>query len=287
MGARDTLNYLVTNRIPRRALTRFMARFSRIEQSFVRDVSLAVWRACSDLDLSDAKETRFRSVHDCFTRELAPGARAIDPDPAVVTSPCDAIVGACGPIEDATLLQAKHERYPLAELLQSDALAATVHSGCYATLRLTPAMYHRFHAPYDCRVRRITYVAGDLWNVNPPTLARVPQVFCRNERAIVETTLDGAGQRLLLVPVAAILVASIRFRFVDVRLHLRYAGPNPVECDAALRKGEEMGWFEHGSTIIVLAPAGFSLARGVAPGTRIRVGAPLLRLPEPDATVRS
>jgi phosphatidylserine decarboxylase len=107
----------------------------------------------------------------------------------------------------------------------------------------------------------------------------VPRVFCRNERAIVETTLEGAGQPLLLVPVAAILVASIRFRFVDVRLHLRYAGPNPVQCDAVLTKGEEMGGFEHGSTIIVLAPAGFSLAPGVAPGARIRVGAPLLRLP--------
>jgi phosphatidylserine decarboxylase len=79
------------------------------------------------------------------------------------------------------------------------------------------------------------------------------------------------------VPVAAVLVASIRLHFVDVRLHLRYRGPNVILCDAPLGKGDEMGWFEHGSTILVFAPAGFRLL--VSEGTRIRAGEPLMRLP--------
>ena len=86
-----------------------------------------------------------------------------------------------------------------------------------------------------------------------------------------------SGALLTLVPVAAILVASIRLRFLDVLLHLRYRGPNVIPCDAVLRRGEEMGWFEHGSTIIVLAPPGLGLAEGVFEGARIRMGQALLQ----------
>jgi phosphatidylserine decarboxylase len=81
-----------------------------------------------------------------------------------------------------------------------------------------------------------------------------------------------------LVPVAAILVASMRLRFLDVLLHLRYRGPNVIPCDAALRRGQEMGWFEHGSTIIVFAPRGAAMSDGVADGGRIRMGQALMRI---------
>jgi phosphatidylserine decarboxylase len=84
---------------------------------------------------------------------------------------------------------------------------------------------------------------------------------------------------VLLVPVAAVLVASIRLHFLDVLLHLRYRGPNRMECDTSFRKGDEMGWFQHGSTIIVLAPKGFSMCEGIAEGTGIRVGQRLMQLP--------
>jgi phosphatidylserine decarboxylase len=275
----DSLTFLLTNRIPRRLLTHAFGAFSRVEQRWVRDVSIAIWRKFADLDLSDAKSTDFRSLHDCFTRELLPGARRIDLDPAVVTSPCDAIVGACGAIEDGVVFQAKDEPYRLSELLQSDALAERHRGGTFVTLRLTASMYHRFHAPYPCVVRRVTYIAGDVFNVNPPALARIRHLFCRNERAVIETTLAGVSMPLTLVPVAAVLVASIRLTFVDVRLHLRYRGPNVIECDVALDKGEEMGWFEHGSTVLVFAPAGFTLVPGIAAGARIRMGEPLLALP--------
>jgi phosphatidylserine decarboxylase len=82
-----------------------------------------------------------------------------------------------------------------------------------------------------------------------------------------------------LVPVAAILVASIRLHFLDVLLNLKHRGPNVFACDASFRKGEELGWFQHGSTIIVVAPEGFSLCAHIREGARIRVGEPLMRLP--------
>ena len=90
----EDLNFLLTNRIPRAALTRFMGWFSKIENPHVRDASIACWRLFSDLDLSEAKKTEFKSLHDCFTRELRPGLRPADPDPAVVVSPSDGIIGA-------------------------------------------------------------------------------------------------------------------------------------------------------------------------------------------------
>ena len=87
VAQQEDINFLLTNRIPRRLATRFMGWFSQIEQPLVRDASIAVWRLFADLDLSDAEATRFRSLHDCFIRRLKPDARPIDPDPAVLVSP--------------------------------------------------------------------------------------------------------------------------------------------------------------------------------------------------------
>ncbi len=274
----EDLNFLLTNRIPRRLATRFLGWFSRIEQPLVRRFSIGVWRLFADVDLSDARRTSFRSLHDCFIRELAPGARPIDPDPAVLVSPCDGIVGASGRIDGTTLIQAKGFPYTLEELLVDPALADRYRYGRYVTLRLTAGMYHRFHAPHDCRVERVTHVPGDAWNVNPVALRRVPRLYCKNERAIVGTRLAATGHLVTLVPVAAVLVAGIRLHCVDVLRQPGHRAPSTLPCDAPLRKGEEMGWFEHGSTIIVLAPYGFELCEPVRERSVIRMGQPLLRL---------
>ena len=140
-------------------------------------------------------------------------------------------------------------------------------------------MYHRFHAPHDCRVDQVTDISGDTWNVNPIALRRVERLFCKNERALLRTRLSATGHIVTLVPVAAVLVASIRLHFIDVVLGLKHRGTNVIACDAAFRKGEEIGWFQHGSTIIVFAPDGFSLHEDVRENTTIRVGQPLMRLP--------
>ncbi|HEV8691450.1 MAG TPA: archaetidylserine decarboxylase [Ideonella sp.] len=279
----EDLNFLLTNRVPRIALTRFMGWFSQIRSPLLARLSIAVWRLFTDLDLSEAKEQRFASLHDCFTRELKPGARPVDPDPAVLASPCDAIVGACGPVAGTTVFQAKGFPYELGELFGPSQDTTPFHDGQYVTLRLTSAMYHRFHAPADAELRHVTYLSGDTWNVNPIALQRVERLFCRNERAVLNLRLDQGGHPLAIVPVAAILVASLRLHAVNLLLHLRYRGPNEIGCRAAVAKGEELGWFQHGSTIIVFAPKGFTLAEGIAPGTRIRAGQPLMRAPTPPS----
>lgn len=275
----EDINFLLTNRIPRQLATRFLGWFSQIEQPLVRDLSIATWKLFADLDLSDARKKEFRSLHDCFTRQLQEGARPINADPAVLCSPSDGIVGACGRIEGIELIQAKGFPYTLPELLGGPDKVDYYRDGSYVTLRLTSSMYHRFHAPAACTVHEVNYLSGDTWNVNPIALKRVEKLFCKNERALIETTLSEGGQRILLVPVAAILVASIRLHFIDVLLHLRYRGPQRIACQASFRKGEEMGWFQHGSTIIVFAPPGFMLCDGIAEGRTIRMGEALLRRP--------
>jgi phosphatidylserine decarboxylase len=280
LGQREGVNFVLTNRIPRGLATRFMGWFSRIEQPLVRELSLAAFRFfADDLELHEARKRRFTSLHDCFVRELKDGARPVEADPRVVVSPCDGIVGAHGRIRDGELFQAKDFPYTLEELLREPELVRALADGVFVTLRLKANMYHRFHAPHDARVERVTYISGDVWNVNPIALRRVPRLFCRNERAVIVTRLSAGGHLVALVPVAAVLVASIRLRFVDVRLHLRYRGPNRIACGVDVRKGDELGWFEHGSTILVFAPAGVELHPALREDTLIRMGQPLLRLP--------
>jgi len=274
----EDINFLLTNRIPRRLVTRFVGWLSRIEQPLVRDLSLAVWQLFSDLDLSEAKKSSFTSLHDCFVRELKDGARPVDPDPAVLTSPCDAIVGACGRIDGTQLLQIKGLAYTLEDLLLDPVMVERYRNGCYVTLRLTASMYHRFHSPHDGRVERVTYIVGDTWNVNPIALKRVEKLFCRNERAVLRMRLAD-GHVIALVPVAAILVAGIRLNFLENLRDLDHRVPKTTRCDTPFVKGAEMGWFEHGSTIIVFAPGGFTLCEPVQEGARIRMGEPLMRLP--------
>ena len=276
----EDLNFLLTNRLPRRVLTQFMGWFSRLQHPLIRIPSLWLFRLfADDLELAEAKKRSFLSLHDCFIRELKATARPIDPSPRTVVSPCDAVVGASGQVKEEELFQAKGFPYRLPDLLHDPELVRRYANGRYVTLRLKASMYHRFHAPYDCRVDRLTYISGDTWNVNPIALQRVASLYTKNERAIIETTLE-TGHRLTLVPIAAVLVASMRFTFVDATFHLKYKGPNVIPCGTRLNKGQEMGWFEHGSTIIVFAPEGFESTSNIREGARLRYGEPLFSLPD-------
>jgi phosphatidylserine decarboxylase len=278
LSQQEDLNFLLTNRIPRAALTRFVGWFSKIEHPLIRDLSIACWRLFSDLDLSEARKTSFTSLHDCFTRELRPGLRPPDPDPQVVVSPSDGIIGAFGAIADTELFQIKGAPYSLLDLLGDPALVAAHRNGRFITLRLTSSMYHRFHAPHDCRIEQVTFISGDTWNVNPIALKRIEKLFCKNERAVIRTRLQ-SGEPLTLVPVAAILVASIRLHFLDIVLNAASRGPTVFPCDTSVRKGDELGWFEHGSTIIVLTPDHFEFCGNVVESARIFAGQPLMRKP--------
>jgi phosphatidylserine decarboxylase len=274
----EDLNFLITNRIPRRLVTQIAGRLSTIDNPAFARLAIWVWqRFAGDLGLDEAKATQFRSVRDCFTRQLKDGARPIDRDPAVLVSPCDAIVGAHGRVRDGELIQAKGLSYPLDELVVDPALAARYRYGHYVTLRLKSSMYHRFHAPCDARVQRVTYVSGDTWNVNPIAIARVERLFCKNERAVVDLDTGVAGEALTLVTVASILVASMKIHAVERVLDLRHRGRTAMTVDAPVGKGDELGYFQSGSTIIVLARGALAFDTQIRSGDTIRMGTPLFR----------
>jgi phosphatidylserine decarboxylase len=279
----EQLNFLLTNRVPRRLLTQWMGWFSQIESPLLTKLSIKLWKLfADDLDLSESKETEFKSLRDCFIRELKPGVRTIDERENIVASPCDAIIGACGQIQGTQVFQAKAYPYELSDLIPDRLLQEKYRDGTFVTLRLKSSMYHRFHAPLDCEVKKVNYISGDTWNVNPIALERIEKLFCKNERAVLELHLNQQTGSITLVPVAAILVASMKFHCINETLDLKYKGPNIITCDAKYQKGDEMGYFQHGSTIIVFASKAFKLCEGLSTGDRISMGQALLVSSEPS-----
>jgi phosphatidylserine decarboxylase len=275
LGAQEDLNFLLTNRIPRLALTHFMGWFSQIKNPWVCRASIYIWRLFTDIDLSEARQHQFSSLHEFFIRELKDGARPVDMRENILTSPCDGILGSCGEVKAGQVFQAKGFPYELQDLFGEAAAASPWLDGVYATIRITSAMYHRFHAPHDGRLHRVEYFSGDTWNVNPIALKRVEKLFCKNERAVLNFKLED-GTPLVMVPVAAILVASLRLHAVNLMFHVDYEGPNEIPCAVQTYKGQELGWFQHGSTILVFVPPGYKLAEGIATGERIKMGQALM-----------
>ncbi len=274
----EDLNFLLTNRIPRRAATLAMGWLSRVESRRLTRLAIAAWQAFGgDLRLNEARTRDFNNLRACFTRELRAGARPIDPDPTTLVSPCDAVVGAFGRLDGTRALQIKGSSYGLIDLLGDASLVERHRGGLFVTLRLRSCMYHRFHAPCDARLRRVLYISGDTWTVNPIALRRVERLFCRNERAVLEFELQDPDSALTLVPVAAILVASIRLHALAGPLHLRYRGPNELACGVDYTRGAELGYFENGSTIVAFVAGPYDFAAGLTEGATIRVGQPLLR----------
>jgi phosphatidylserine decarboxylase len=275
----EDLNFLLTNRIPRRYATLFMGFWSGIESRALTRLSIAVWQLfADDLALHEAKRRDFRSLQECFTRELREGVRPVDEDPAVVVSPCDAVVGAYGLVTHGRVFQAKGFPYTARDLFGSDELAERHEGSLFVTLRLKSNMYHRFHAPMDARLERVRYLSGDTWNVNPITLRRVERLFCKNERAVLELFPAHPDASLTMVCVASILVASMEIHGAGRVLDLRYDGPRNIDCKGkSVHKGEELGLFRSGSTIVLFVKGPYELARGTNDGCTIRMGEPLLR----------
>lgn len=269
----EDINFLLTNRIPRRYATLFMGWFSKIEVPPIKTLSLFMWKLfSSELDLSEAKKKNFKSLHDCFIRELKNNARKVNHDQNIIISPCDAIIGAHGYINDGQLFQAKGFPYSLKDLLIDEDLIDKYRNGLFVTLRLKSTMYHRFHSPYEGKISKINYISGDTWNVNPIALKRIEKLYCKNERAVVDIEIEKLNTSITLVPVAAILVASMRFNFLTQDLDLKYKGPNTIPCDISIKKGEELGYFQHGSTIIIFATKKLSIFKDIKAGNEIKMG---------------
>jgi phosphatidylserine decarboxylase len=282
---RDELLFLLTNRVPRNSLSRAMGWLSRIESPLLARGALAVWRLFDgDFRLEEAREPSFRSIHDIFTRRLKDGARPIEEQPGILISPCDAIIGEHGKVVAGRAFQAKGYPYDLSELLPDSRLAEKYRDGTFVTLRLKSSMYHRFHAPTDCRIEDVYYITGDRWNVHPPALKKIEKLYCKNERAVVECRSESAESDVCLVAVAAILVSSIRLHCLDASKTGAQVGCQHHRVQTTASRGDELGYFEHGSTIVLFAPSGWELRAGLQGGDRVLMGQGLLEREIPRDT---
>lgn len=232
----------------------------------------------ADLDEMAAPLRSFRTFRGFFTRTLRPDARPQHPDPAVIGSPCDGRVCRGGRIEAGTLVQAKGIEYRVAELLGSDEEACAFEGGSYLVLYLAPGDYHRFHWPFDGRVRRVRHVPGELWSVDARAVETVAGLYVRNERIVVTGDTAGGG-RFAYVPVGALNVGSIRLSFHPLRTNQwRRRAPRTLDLTHDARRGDEFGWFELGSSIVLLLSPDAGRLDDLAPDTPVRVGMPLGRL---------
>lgn len=238
-------------------ITRFMKHFG---------ISLAEAR----LRNADA----YLSFNHFFTRALVPSARPLDPALHALVSPVDGTVSEAGPIQQGRLIQAKGIRYSAAELLGVDAVGlGTFLGGEFATLYLSPSDYHRIHMPMDGKLMAIHFEPGRLFSVNPTTVAGIPGVFNRNERLAL--FFDTAVGPLALVLVGAIFVGSIETRWTGVVTppHGQRAWKKTMQTPLEVRKGEEIGRFNMGSTVILLSGAGaVDWTDQLTPGTSVRMG---------------
>lgn len=209
-----------------------------------------------DVNLKEAKQqvSEFRTFNEFFTRQLLPDARPLDPDLNSILSPVDGYVGEFGGISNGLLIQAKGLEYRLTDLLDNPQRSGKYDGGVFITIYLAPHNYHRIHSMVAGEVSEFSYTPGDLWTVSPLGVHHVPSLFARNER--LTTFLNSDKGECALVKVGATVVGRIRVRYHD-QVSNRFgavAKQIVLETPFKLERGEEIGMFELGSTVICLFP---------------------------------
>ncbi|RYX91893.1 MAG: phosphatidylserine decarboxylase [Comamonadaceae bacterium] len=285
----DRLSVLPQYLLPKQALTNFAGFVASRERGWVTTEIIRRFVAKYAVNMDEALDSdisNYRTFNDFFTRALKPGARPLaDAD---LISPVDGAISQFGPIDRNQIFQAKGHSYTTTALVGGDAaLAAQYDNGSFATLYLSPKDYHRIHMPCDGRLVRMVYVPGELFSVNPLTARGVPGLFARNERVVC--VFESPRGPFVLVLVGATIVGSMATvwhgvvnppRGKDVR-SWDYPSGRPGEPAPAihLKKGDEMGRFLLGSTVVMLFPkeAGQSLRFNPdwTPGRSIRLGEPM------------
>jgi phosphatidylserine decarboxylase len=262
--------------LPKRAMTAFGGVVARWQGGAATTAIVRWFVGKYGVNMAEAAEpdiTRYKSFNDFFTRALKPGVRPLAASEFV--SPVDGSISQFGSIAGDQVFQAKGHHYSATSLLGGDAaLAAPFSGGHFATLYLSPKDYHRIHMPCAGRLMRMIHVPGALFSVNPTTALGVPQVFARNERVVC--LFEGTSGPWALVLVGATIVGSMATvwhgvvnppRTSELR-EWRYD-----ERDLRLAKGEEMGRFLLGSTVVLLFPPGpLRFAAAWAPGGVVRMG---------------
>jgi phosphatidylserine decarboxylase len=266
--------------VPKNALSRLAGALTRWHAPGpVRLVAMKAFAHRYGIDLSECPDLEvYRTFGEFFARPLRPGRRPIAPGDGVLVSPVDAVVSETGLATAGRLVQAKGIDYTVAALVADDALAARLTGGAWATLYLSPKDYHRIHFPLGGKVLGWRYVPGALWPVNPSSVRTVPGLFAANERLV--TVMETPLGRCAVVAVGATVVGRVH-AFYDPTVpytNLPTAAPRRHDYGTPLpvEKGQELGAFEMGSTVIVLfEPGKVRLDPRLAPGVAVRVGEPI------------
>lgn len=225
-----------------------------------------------DLDEAEGRIEDYPTFGQFFTRRLKPGLRPVDPAPDAVVSPVDGAVSEAGPITDGQCLQAKGIHFPVDKLLGDAKAAAQYEGGVYATIYLSPRDYHRIHSPLAGTITGYTYLPGALWPVNPASVRNTDALFAVNERLVV--WLDTKAGPIAVVAVGATCVGRIHASFDAVVTHAGTpARSRRYERPIAVEKAGELGMFEMGSTVILLAPKGaIDWSKDLVPEAKVRLG---------------
>ena len=260
--------------LPHHAISRVVFWLTRLQTPIARPV-MAWFTRVYGIDMSEAANSDFAhydSFNAFFTRALRAGARPIASAERVVVSPSDGRVSQLGSIENGQIFQAKGHSYSAAELLGSETEAAAFDGGQFITIYLSPKDYHRVHMPLAARLLRTLHVPGRLFSVAPHTVAHVPRLFARNERAVC--FFESSKGPFAQVLVGAINVAAIETVWAGLITPPAAWGARwvPHQGEVDLQCGEEMGRFNMGSTVILLLPAGASWEPTLKPGDPVRMG---------------
>ena len=282
MSYLDHLLTLPQRIAPHHTLSRIAWGIARSNNKCLKDLLIRAFLLRYDVELGEADRTHlsdYDSFNDFFTRALRPDVRPIPATANTVVCPADGTISQLGAIDANRLVQAKGRYYSLVALLGGDdAEPQRFTNGSFATIYLAPHNYHRVHTPITGTITRIRYIPGRLFSVNDRTVRCVDQLFARNERLIVEIRSDAGIVVVILV--GAMLVASMELTCCDVEAAIRMAGKTtgpyfiePTAATAVIERGTELGRFNMGSTVIILAePGRLNWDPTLVHGTSVEVG---------------
>ena len=273
----DRLQVLFQYILPKRGLPRFAGWVAGVQGGRMTTRLNRWFVGRYGVDMSEAADpdiASYKSFNDFFTRPLRAGARPLSA--ADFVCPVDGAISQLGAIDEQHMVQAKGHRFTTTELVGGDAaLAARFRHGSFANLYLSPRDYHRLHMPCDGRLTRMIHVPGTLFSVNPVTARGVPKLFARNERVVCVFESPRHGP-FLMVLVGATIVGSMATVWHGVVNPPRTREPREwtyEERDIVLKKGEEMGRFLLGSTIVMLFGEGvIAFNEAWAPERAVRLG---------------
>lgn len=263
--------------LPQHFLSRIVYVLMRSQLAWVKNLLIYLISRVAGINYGEALSpdpADYVSFNAWFTRALKPGARIFDPDPQAFLAPCDGTISETGPLRENRILQAKGKDYLLQDLLAGDPVCQQLVGGYFSTIYLSPKDYHRIHMPLGGRLQRMIHVPGKLFSVAPYTVRQVPRLFARNERVISIFKTDSGP--MVMVLVGAMLVSSTETVWageVTPTKNKEVTVTDYPDDEITLAKGDEMGRFNMGSTVIVVMPPGaLKSVVGLGAGDTVKLG---------------